>query len=102
VKKYANHLTLIYEPSVSPELALSCICLFVNLGSSKEPDELRGVSHLIEHMMFKSTKKSSEYKLLNIFDSTGARFNAYTNKILTCFYIICETAHMKACLDALA
>jgi predicted Zn-dependent peptidase len=102
VKKYANHLSLIYEPSVSPELALSCICLFVNLGSAKEPDELRGVSHLIEHMMFKATKKSSEYKLLNIFDSTGARFNAYTNKILTCFYIICETAHMKACLDALA
>ena len=102
IKKYANHLTLIYEPSVSPELGLSCICLFVNLGSSKEPDDLRGVSHLIEHMMFKATKKSSEYKLLNIFDSTGARFNAYTNKCLTCFYIICETAHMKACLDALA
>jgi predicted Zn-dependent peptidase len=102
VKKYPNHLTLIYEPSVSPELGLSCICLFVNLGSSKEPDELRGVSHLIEHMMFKATKKSSEYKLLKIFDSTGARFNAYTNKCLTCFYIICETAHMKACLDAFA
>jgi len=102
VKKYPNHLTLIYEPSVSPELGLSCICLFVNLGSSKEPDELRGVSHLIEHMMFKATKKSSEYKLLKIFDSTGARFNAYTNKCLTCFYIICETTHMKACLDAFA
>ena len=102
VKKYANHLTLIYEPSVSPELGLTCICLFVNLGSSKEPDDLRGVSHLIEHMMFKATKKSSEYKLLKIFDSTGARFNAYTNKCLTCFYIICETVHMKACLDAFA
>ena len=102
VKKYPNHLTLIYEPSVSPDLGLSCICLFVNLGSSKEPDDLRGVSHLIEHMMFKATKKSSEYKLLKIFDSTGARFNAYTNKCLTCFYIICETAHMKACLDAFA
>ena len=102
VKKYPNNLTLIYEPSVSPDLGLSCICLFVNLGSSKEPDDLRGVSHLIEHMMFKATKKSSEYKLLKIFDSTGARFNAYTNKCLTCFYIICETAHMKACLDAFA
>jgi len=72
------------------------------MGSAHEPEELRGVSHLIEHMMFKATKNRSEDSLLKIFDSTGAKFNAYTNKRLTCFYIICETEHMKACLNALS
>jgi predicted Zn-dependent peptidase len=102
LRKYSNGLTLLYEPSLNPSLGLSCIYLFVNIGSSQEPDDLRGVSHLIEHMMFKATKRRSENSLLKIFDSTGAKFNAYTNKRLTCFYIICETEHMKSCLDALS
>jgi predicted Zn-dependent peptidase len=102
VDSFSNGLTLIYEPSLNPSLDLTCICLFVNLGSAQEPEELRGVSHLIEHMMFKATEKRSEDSLLKIFDSTGAKFNAYTSKRLTCFYIICETKHMKECLDALS
>ena len=102
VESFSNGLTLIYEPSINPILGLTCICLFVNLGSAQEPEDLRGVSHLIEHMMFKATKTRSEDSLLKIFDSTGAKFNAYTNKRLTCFYIICETEHMKTCLDALS
>jgi predicted Zn-dependent peptidase len=102
VDSFSNGLTFIYEPSLNPTLGLSCICLFVNLGSSHEPDDLRGVSHLIEHMMFKATEKRSEDNLFKIFDSTGAKFNAYTNKRLTCFYIICETKYMKECLDALS
>lgn len=102
IKKFPNGMTFLYEPSLNPSLGLSCICLFVNIGSSKEPEHLKGVSHLIEHMMFKATKKYSQDKLLSIFDSTGSKFNAYTNKCLTCFYIICETKYMKDCLDAFA
>ena len=99
---FPNRLTMLYQHSLNSSLSLTCICLFVNLGSAQEPDNLRGVSHLIEHMMFKATKNRSEDSLLRIFDSTGAKFNAYTSKRLTCYYIICETKYMKQCLEALS
>ena len=100
--RFPNGLSFIYEPSINQALELSCICLFINRGSAQEPEDLRGVSHLIEHMMFKATKNRSQNSLLKIFDSTGAKFNAYTNKRLTCFYIICETRYMETCMDALS
>ena len=58
----------------------------VNAGSIYENSENNGVSHFLEHMMFKSTKYHSATELAAAFENIGAVTNAYTSKDETCFY----------------
>lgn len=59
---------------------------FVRTGARDEPLELMGVSHYLEHMMFKGTDDISADELNQRFDDMGARHNAYTSSEVTCFY----------------
>ena len=61
--------------------------MFVFCGSSNEKDEKDyGISHLIEHMFFKGTKKRSAYEIVREFDKLGIQTNAYTSIDTTCYY----------------
>ena len=67
-------------------------CL-VRVGSNYEPEGLHGVSHFIEHMLFKGTSNIPNAKdIAKIFDSIGAYFNAYTDKNKTC----CSQKHYRS------
>jgi predicted Zn-dependent peptidase len=95
-----NGLRFIYESSQGKNV--TCVYLCLNVGSFHEPEDLRGVSHLIEHMLFKSTSKHDEKSLMSKFDEMGVSIDAYTEKSTTCFYFLCETKNLKACLDILS
>ncbi len=58
----------------------------VKVGSRNETQELNGISHLIEHMMFKGTKKRNAEEIANAFENIGASFNASTSKEVTTYY----------------
>lgn len=61
--------------------------MFVFVGSSNEKDkELYGISHLIEHMLFKGTEKRTSLDIVNEFDKYGIQNNAYTSKDTTCYF----------------
>lgn len=61
--------------------------LFVGVGSGNEQDPKDfGISHLIEHMMFKGTKKRTSYDIVKEFDEYGIQSNAYTAKNQTCYF----------------
>lgn len=61
--------------------------IFVKNGSRNESNDLSGVSHFIEHMLFKGTEKRSQKNISEDMDAIGGEINAYTAKEYTCYYI---------------
>ncbi len=77
------------------------IGIFVNAGTEYETHREAGISHFIEHMVFKGTEKRSAFDIANETDSIGAVLNAYTSKSHTCFYTTSLDTHMERCFDVL-
>ena len=61
--------------------------IWVRAGSVDETPEVSGVSHYIEHMMFKGTGKRTAKQIASDVDAIGGQFNAFTGKEGTCYYI---------------
>ncbi|MEQ8318050.1 MAG: pitrilysin family protein [Phycisphaerales bacterium] len=80
----SNGIRLIGE--VDPEAHSAAAGYFVRTGARDEPAQAMGVSHFLEHMMFKGTKDLSAEALNAAMDDLGASNNAYTSSELTCFY----------------
>jgi predicted Zn-dependent peptidase len=57
-----------------------------NVGSRDETDETNGITHFIEHMLFKGTKKRSAVRIANEIEACGGYLNAFTSKEQTCYY----------------
>ncbi|MEN0019672.1 MAG: pitrilysin family protein, partial [Planctomycetota bacterium] len=70
-------------------------------GARDEPGDLMGVSHFLEHMMFKGTHDISADELNRGFDDLGARHNAYTSNEVTCFYAQVMPERLEAATDLL-
>jgi len=98
---FPNQLRMLYESSPSINLGRTSIHFFGNFGSSQEPEDLRGLFHTIEHMIFKGTSKHNTKQLIEKFTKIGAYFNAYTSKRLTCYVVNCLTEHIDLCLHYL-
>lgn len=82
--KLANGLQVIGE--YNPFVQSVAMGFFVNTGSRDEVAEISGVSHFLEHMMFKGTDSRSAEDINQDFDRIGALYNAYTNKEHTVYY----------------
>lgn len=95
-----NGLTLLAAPM--PHLASASVAVFVRAGSRDESEELAGVSHFLEHMAFKGTKRRSVQALNLAAESLGADLNAYTDKDATCFYLEGLGSHVPNMLELLA
>lgn len=73
------------------------------VGSRYEPEHLRGVSHYIEHIMFKGTqKRKSAFELTRAIDRLGAEYNAYTGKEETGYYIKADSSFLDTSMDILS
>jgi predicted Zn-dependent peptidase len=83
-KILANGLCLIGEVNKSAKSA--AVGFFVKTGARDESSEINGVSHFLEHMLFKGTEKLSAFEVSEAFDKTGAEFNAATGEEYTIFY----------------
>ncbi|MEC4685850.1 MAG: pitrilysin family protein [Nitrospirota bacterium] len=64
-----------------------CLGIWVKVGSRYETKQKNGISHFLEHMLFKGTKKRSQKEIAVEIDSLGGDLNAYTSKETTTFYI---------------
>ena len=63
---------------------------------------LNGLSHFIEHTVFKGTKKRSAFDISDEIDGLGAQINAFTSKELTCYYTKSTADHVKECAEILS
>ena len=75
--------------------------LWVESGSRHEPEELCGISHFIEHMMFKGTETRSAADLAKAFDAIGGQVNAFTTKEHTCYYARTLDTHVQKAAELL-
>ena len=74
---------------------------WVPAGSRNENRNINGISHLIEHLIFKGTKKRSYKDIAIEFDSMGAEFNAFTDKENCCVYADFIDTHLDSCTELL-
>lgn len=83
-KQLANGLVIIGEVNKSAKSA--AVGFFVKTGSRDETKQINGVSHFLEHMLFKGTEKLNAFEVNEAFDKTGAQFNAGTSEENTVYY----------------
>ncbi len=95
-----NGLTVIAE--VDPAAHTAAAGFFVRTGSRDETPDMMGVSHFLEHMMFKGTDDLTAEDINRGFDELGARNNAYTTSELTCFHAAALPDKLPSAVDLLA
>ncbi len=83
-EKLANGLDVIGEINKSAKSA--AVGFFVKTGSRDEAEQINGVSHFLEHMLFKGTENLDAFAVNEAFDRTGAQFNAFTSEENTVYY----------------
>ncbi len=84
-----------------PYVRSAAIGVFVRVGSKHEPAELNGISHFIEHMLFKGTETRSARSIAEEFERMGGQLNAYTSKEHTCFYARVLDENLNEAMDVL-
>ena len=95
-----NGLTIVGEEI--PYFKSVSLGIWINTGSRMEKQNESGVSHFIEHMLFKGTKNRSAKDIARDIDNLGGQINAFTNKECTCYYIHLLDEHINVGIDVLS
>lgn len=96
----SNGLTIIGEEI--PYLKSITLGVWVNAGSRIENEEIGGISHFIEHMLFKGTKNRTSKEIASTIDNLGGQINAFTSKECTCYYVKLLDEHIDIGIDILS
>jgi len=75
--------------------------IWVTCGSRDETEAEAGLSHFIEHMIFKGTARRNAHQIAREIDQTGGMANAYTSKEFTCFHARVKSDHLPLAVDLL-
>lgn len=101
LEKLDSGLRLLTVPL--PNLESATVTVWAGVGSRYETDKIAGISHFLEHMVFKGSKKRPSAKeIAEAVDSIGAEFNAGTSKEWTNFYIKSPKANIETAFDVLS
>jgi predicted Zn-dependent peptidase len=84
------------------EVETVSIGVFVNTGSRNENLKINGISHFLEHMAFKGTKKRSAKQIAEEFEGIGGYINAYTSKEKTVYYTKVLKQHAEFAVEFLS
>ncbi|MFB3095011.1 MAG: M16 family metallopeptidase [Candidatus Acidiferrales bacterium] len=96
----ANGLTILTEQM--PHVRSVAVGIWVKSGSRAEPAEVNGISHFIEHTVFKGTTSRSAEQIAKELDSVGGHMDAFTSKEIVCFNAKVMDEHLPRALDVLA
>ena len=88
-----NGLKVIGEHN--PEALSVAMGFLARAGSRDEPLELNGVSHFLEHMLFKGSEHLSAQQINHQFDALGANYNAFTSEEVTVYHAAVLKEHTK-------
>lgn len=92
-----NGLTVVLY--LSPRIPITAILTWVNVGYFDEPDDVRGISHLIEHLFFKGTPTRGVNVIAQETKALGGVLNASTSYDHTLYYTVVPCAHTLKALD---
>jgi predicted Zn-dependent peptidase len=96
----ANGVRVITERM--PHVRSVSVGIWIGTGSRRENTEQNGISHFIEHMLFKGTTKRSAEDIARSVDSIGGNLDAFTAKELVCFNTKVLDQHLSKAFDVLA
>ena len=99
-KRYDNGLRLIISTNESVYSVSTGV--IVKTGSANETESENGISHFIEHNLFKGTTTRSAFEISDCIDRIGAQINAFTSKELTCYYTKSTSDYFKETLEILS
>jgi predicted Zn-dependent peptidase len=85
----------------TPHIRSVSMGVWVNVGARDESDRENGLSHFIEHMIFKGTARRSAYQIAKEFDAVGGHTNAFTSMEHTCYHAKVLDNHMETMVDIL-
>lgn len=95
----ANGLRVVSEHV--PTVRSVALGIWVKTGSRYEPAGISGISHFLEHMVFKGTKSRNKYEIALALESVGGMVNAMTSKDYTCFYARFLTEYLEHAVSLL-
>lgn len=96
----ANGLRIVSESI--PYMSSVSLGIFAGTGSRHETPAEQGVSHFIEHLMFKGTHRRSAKDIAEMVDDVGGQLNAATDRENTCYYIKVLPEHLSLGMDILS
>src|SRR6201998_685001 len=99
-QKLPNGLTVITEQM--QHIRSASIGVWLQTGSRDEDPEWNGISHFIEHMVFKGTKHRSAEQIARQVDSIGGNMDAFTGKETICFNVKVLDEHLPIAVDVLS
>lgn len=100
IRKLKNGLQVVYEENKNIR---SCtVGIWVFNGSRNEDEKINGISHFIEHMMFKGTKNRTAKQIATEMDGIGGQINAFTTKECTCYYVKSLDIHLNLAIGVLS
>jgi len=82
-----------------PDVKSVSLGVWVGVGSRDEEDRLAGISHFIEHMFFKGTRRRSAGRIAREIDGLGGELNAFTSRENTTFYVKVLDEHLDRAVD---
>ena len=94
-----NGLKIVSE-HVESVMSIS-VGIWVKTGSRNESEKQAGITHFLEHMLFKGTKTRNAYDIAQSMESVGGYLNAFTSTEYTCYYARCLDTKLETALDVL-
>ncbi len=85
-----------------PHFRSVSVGLWIGAGSQFETPAQAGISHFIEHMVFKGTQKRTARQIAEEMDDVGGQLNAFTSKECTCFYAKVVDEHLPLAMDIIS
>jgi len=101
IRRQAFPNGLILATEAMPHLRSVSLGVWMKQGSRHETAEENGISHFIEHLLFKGTETRTARDIALIIDSIGGQMDAFTTKEYTCFYFKVLDRHLDVAVDLL-
>jgi predicted Zn-dependent peptidase len=100
ITRLSNGLTVVTDPM--PQLESAALGVWVNAGGRNETKPVMGVSHMLEHMAFKGTRRRTARQIAEEIEAVGGYLNAYTSREQTAFHVRTLKADVALAIDILA
>lgn len=101
VRKLKNKITLVTVPLSGTKA--TTVLVMIPVGSRYEHAKISGISHFVEHVMFKGThKRPTAQDISRVLDAAGADYNAFTNKDYTGYYVKIDSAKQELAFDLIS
>lgn len=102
IKKTTHPSGIRIVTEFNPSVRSVSVGIWVKTGSRNERNQLAGITHFLEHMLFKGTDNRSAFDIVQNVESVGGYLNAFTSSEYTCYYVRCLDTEFGTAMDVLS